>query len=164
MPVDGHAGEPPVANPISAQTDAALNTLKAAKGSAGMSALSTALGKLSDSVATSATRESDRLVKITMNRLALNTLTNIFPQVKLPTVNDAIKSINSVLGNTATSDTLKIQKAAHNTSTSPDPSAISSFNDKMMGVLAANSQEKISNFRQDLANVNGLNQAVQGKI
>lgn len=164
MSIDPHADEPPIASPTSPQTDAALDTVKAKVGSSGMTILATALGKLSISIAKTINNELQQMAKVTLNKMNLQISSVPFIEVKASDVKDTIKSVNTTLSGVVTPDIVKIQKAAQATDTTADPSAVSTFTDKMTDHVVDQGYKRVNSLKQNLADVNGMKAAVERKI
>ena len=160
--IDPHAGDPPVSSPTNAATSAALDHIKSKSAPGTMATLSAALGSIATAIATAINNEAKQLQKIIQNKIAMTE-----SLVKLPTTPDAsaaTKSVNTIIGNTVTADTVKLQTAMGAASTTPNPAAVGTFTTSMAEGMAAQSHGRIQSLTGHLAVVNGMKNTVGSKI
>jgi len=152
---DLHGGEPRAATPVSPETAAHIQKIKAEEPEKA-AILSSSLDSLAAGLAASMNDEKISQAAAASNSANKSTAVLKTPSIKLPDFNDVGKKINSVLGSLKTPDMANLQGSLDTASQAPDPNALSSFEEQMNKQSLARSAQRSADLTASLKNVNGF--------
>jgi len=154
-----HGAEPRLATPVSPETADHLKKLKTSYPEKAQ-VLVSALATLASGLAAYTNNERVSQAAAVLNAVDKSTALLKTPSVKVPTIDDVGKKINSTLGDLKTPDMAKLQGALSVANKAPDPKALDDFEAQMSKQALARSSQAASEATTALKTINGFRNAL----
>jgi ribosome-associated translation inhibitor RaiA len=163
---DFHADEAVIVLDVSSKTTLALDTLEARLGSnskAAFTALNLALDNLLTILTKVKSELNDRKKSLVTNRAFVDFSVIRIPDPDIPSLVDASKTINQVLGNISTPDINDLHQSVSLAELIRGPDAISAFEKEKIALVGAELDFRISRVSSAQDNVNSLKKIIESK-